>query len=39
MSGGRGDIGEIFRVRGGFGPLASSIRYMDFREFPFHDVG
>jgi hypothetical protein len=25
MSGGRGDIGEIFRVRGGFGPLASGI--------------
>jgi hypothetical protein len=35
MPGGRGDVGEIFRMRGGFGPLASSIRYMDFGELFF----
>ena len=37
MPGGRGDVGEIFRMRGGFGPLASSIRYMDFGELFFRN--
>jgi hypothetical protein len=36
MAGGRGGIGEIFRAPGLFGPLASSIRYMNCREFLFY---
>jgi hypothetical protein len=38
MLGRRGDIGKIFRTSGRFEPVASRIRYMDFREFPFYDV-
>jgi len=38
-SGGRGHIGEIFLAQGRFRPLASSFLDLDFREFPFHDVG